>query len=168
MSRTRRLSSDTGRYVVVGLSLLVAVLGSLAAAAQGQQPLHLYSSSESKDLVLDANGFLFNPRWYGLLSDAAAPRIEERCRFRVATGHLDRRFLTRTGSSCLSGDELKLVYPQPNALPQRFEHLNFQHFFLQPMDGPARDVNTQQTVAYCLAHPQWRLSLQTHKVIGIA
>ena len=67
-----------------------------------------------------------------------------------------------------SGSELKLVYPQPTALPQRFEHLNFKHFFLQPMDGPAHEVNTQQTVAYCLAHPQWRLSLQTHKVIGIA
>ncbi len=67
-----------------------------------------------------------------------------------------------------SGSELKLVYPQPTALPDRFEHLDFKHFFLQPMDGPAREANTQQAVAYCLAHPQWRLSLQTQKVIGIA
>ena len=67
-----------------------------------------------------------------------------------------------------SGSELKLVYPQPTALPERFADLDFKHFFLQPMDGPARQHNTQQTVAYCLAHPQWRLSLQTHKVIGIA
>lgn len=65
------------------------------------------------------------------------------------------------------GHELKLVYPQPNALPTRFEHLDFQHFFLQPMDGPARQANTGQAVQYCMRHPQWRLSLQTHKYIGI-
>ena len=65
------------------------------------------------------------------------------------------------------GNELKLVYPQPNALPPNFEHLDFQHFFLQPMDGPARVANTEQAVQYCMQHPQWRLSLQTHKYIGI-
>ena len=65
------------------------------------------------------------------------------------------------------GNELKLVYPQPAALPQRFEHLAFDHFFLQPMDGSEREANTRATVAYCLAHPQWRLSLQTHKLLGI-
>ncbi|HJV67904.1 7-carboxy-7-deazaguanine synthase [Ideonella sp.] len=67
-----------------------------------------------------------------------------------------------------AGDELKLVYPQPLAMPQRFEHLAFRHFFLQPMDGPDRARNTQAAVEYCLAHPQWRLGLQTHKVVGIA
>ena len=67
-----------------------------------------------------------------------------------------------------SGSELKLVYPQAAAQPERFADLDFKHFFLQPMDGPAREAHTQQAVAYCLAHPQWRLSLQTHKVIGIA
>lgn len=66
-----------------------------------------------------------------------------------------------------SGDELKLVYPQKAAEPERFAHLNFQHFFLQPMDGPAREINTQLTVEYCLAHAQWRLSLQTHKILNI-
>ena len=66
------------------------------------------------------------------------------------------------------GHELKLVYPQPGAEPERFEHLAFRHFFLQPMDGPHRDANTRMAVEYCLAHPQWRLSLQTHKYIGIA
>ncbi|KGD88221.1 7-cyano-7-deazaguanine reductase [Achromobacter sp. RTa] len=65
------------------------------------------------------------------------------------------------------GDELKLVYPQANALPEAFSHLDFDHFFLQPMDGPARAANTEQAVQYCMQHPQWRLSLQTHKYIGI-
>ena len=66
-----------------------------------------------------------------------------------------------------SGDELKLVFPQPGAEPQRFEALAFQHFFLQPMDGPGRDAHTALAIRYCLAHPRWRLSLQTHKLIGI-
>ncbi len=66
-----------------------------------------------------------------------------------------------------SGDELKLVYPQAGAEPERFRHLPFGNYYLQPMDGPARKENTAAAVAYCLAHPQWRLSVQTHKVIGI-
>lgn len=66
-----------------------------------------------------------------------------------------------------AGDELKLVYPQPEAEPERFAGLDFRHFFLQPMDGPAREANTRAALAYCLAHPQWRLSLQTHKLLGI-
>ncbi len=66
------------------------------------------------------------------------------------------------------GDELKLVFPQADAMPERFEALAFDHFFLQPMDGPARGENTRAAVAYCLANPRWRLSLQTHKIIGIA
>ena len=66
-----------------------------------------------------------------------------------------------------SGHELKLVYPQIDAMPDRFEHLAFQHFLLQPMDGPDAAANTQAAIAYCLAHPQWRLSVQTHKVLGL-
>jgi 7-carboxy-7-deazaguanine synthase len=66
-----------------------------------------------------------------------------------------------------TGDELKLVYPQPGAEPHRFEALEFDHFFLQPMDGPAREANTEAALRYCLAHPRWRLSLQTHKLLGI-
>ncbi len=65
------------------------------------------------------------------------------------------------------GQELKLVFPQLGAEPERFEQLDFQHFFLQPMDGPQRERNTQLAVRYCLEHPQWRLSLQTHKLLGI-
>jgi len=66
-----------------------------------------------------------------------------------------------------AGDELKLVFPQPEALPERFEDLAFRHFFLQPMDGPAREANTRGAINYCLAHPRWRLSLQSHKIVGI-
>ena len=65
------------------------------------------------------------------------------------------------------GDELKLVFPQSKALPERFLGLDFKHWLLQPMDGPDRDEATREAVAYCLAHPQWRLSVQTHKVIGV-
>ncbi len=66
-----------------------------------------------------------------------------------------------------SGDELKLVYPQPGVDPARFASLRFAHFLLQPMDNPAQAANTAAAVAYCRAHPQWRLSLQTHKLLGI-
>lgn len=66
-----------------------------------------------------------------------------------------------------SGDELKLVYPQTDANPADFELLAFRHFFLQPMDGAERAVNTELAMRYCLSHPQWRLSLQTHKILGI-
>jgi 7-carboxy-7-deazaguanine synthase (Cx14CxxC type) len=65
------------------------------------------------------------------------------------------------------GNELKLVFPQSKALPERFASLEFHHFFLQPMDGSDVVANTHATVTYCLAHPQWRLSLQTHKLLGI-
>lgn len=65
------------------------------------------------------------------------------------------------------GDELKLVFRQAGAEPERFERLTFEHFFLQPMDGPERAQNTALSVLYCREHPRWRLSLQTHKLIGI-
>jgi 7-carboxy-7-deazaguanine synthase len=68
-----------------------------------------------------------------------------------------------------NGDELKLVYPQTEsaAQPERFTHLGFTHFSLQPMDGPALAENTRRAVQYCLEHPRWRLSLQTHKLLGL-
>jgi 7-carboxy-7-deazaguanine synthase (Cx14CxxC type) len=65
------------------------------------------------------------------------------------------------------GDELKLIFPQADAPPEAFEALDFRHFFLQPMDGPERDANTRAAIAHCLTHPRWRLSLQTHKIVGI-
>lgn len=67
-----------------------------------------------------------------------------------------------------SGQELKLVFPQTATMPGAFEDLAFTHFFLQPMDGPGQVANTQAAIDYCMAHPQWRLSLQTHKITGIA
>jgi 7-carboxy-7-deazaguanine synthase len=66
-----------------------------------------------------------------------------------------------------SGQELKLVYPQAGVDPAGFEGLDFERFFLQPMDGPDRAANTESAIAYCLDHPRWRLSVQTHKYIGI-
>ena len=66
-----------------------------------------------------------------------------------------------------SGQELKLVYPQVGVDPARFEHLAFERFSLQPMDGPEREAATRAAIAYCFAHPRWRLSLQTHKYLGI-
>ena len=67
----------------------------------------------------------------------------------------------------ITGNELKLVFPQSGAEPERFASLAFRNFFLQPMDGPSREANTQRALQYCLAHPQWRISLQTHKLLGI-
>ena len=66
-----------------------------------------------------------------------------------------------------AGDELKLVYPQPGAMPEEFAKLDFKKFLLQPMDGPDLERNTRAAIDYCLAHPQWRFSLQTHKVLGV-
>jgi 7-carboxy-7-deazaguanine synthase len=66
-----------------------------------------------------------------------------------------------------SGNELKLVYPQEQAPPEKFERLDFEHFFLQPMDGPETALNTERAIEYCLAHPRWRLSIQTHKLVGL-
>lgn len=65
------------------------------------------------------------------------------------------------------GDEIKLVYPQKAAPPEIFEKLDFTAFYLQPMDGPDQALNTQATIAYCLKNPHWRLSLQTHKILGL-
>jgi 7-carboxy-7-deazaguanine synthase len=65
------------------------------------------------------------------------------------------------------GDELKLVFPQSGAPPERYAGLSFRHFFLQPMDSLRKEEHTRAAAEYCLAHPQWRLSLQTHKLIGL-
>jgi 7-carboxy-7-deazaguanine synthase (Cx14CxxC type) len=66
-----------------------------------------------------------------------------------------------------TGDELKLVFPQERGEPERYAALDFRHFSLQPMDGPDRVANTAKAIDYCLAHPEWRLSVQTHKYLGI-
>jgi 7-carboxy-7-deazaguanine synthase (Cx14CxxC type) len=66
-----------------------------------------------------------------------------------------------------SGDELKLVFPQAEAMPESYTDLDFRNFFLQPMDGPEQQSNTAHALRYCMDHPIWRLSLQTHKIVGI-
>jgi 7-carboxy-7-deazaguanine synthase (Cx14CxxC type) len=98
------------------------------------------------DIAIETNGTLVPPPgidWICVSPKADAPLV-----------------LTR-------GDELKLIYPQEGAAPERYAALDFANFFLQPMDNAARDANTGAATQYCLAHPQWRLSLQTHKLIGI-
>ena len=66
-----------------------------------------------------------------------------------------------------SGNELKLVFPQDRAMPEQFEDLGFEHFFLQPMDGADTALNTDRAIDYCLRNPRWRLSIQTHKLLGL-
>jgi 7-carboxy-7-deazaguanine synthase (Cx14CxxC type) len=75
----------------------------------------------------------------------------------------------KAGADCVvrAGDELKLVYPQADAPPERYADWRFRHYYLQPMDGPNAARNTELAVRYCLAHPQWRLSLQIHKLLGL-
>lgn len=100
------------------------------------------------EIAVETNGTLVAPAgvdWLCVSPKAAAPLVQR------------------------SGQELKLVYPQDEeeAQPGRFEDLDFEHFFLQPLDGPAIVENTRRCIEYCLAHPKWKLSLQTHKVLGI-
>ncbi len=98
------------------------------------------------EIAIETNGTLAAPAgidWICVSPKAGAPFVQQR------------------------GNELKLVFPQAGAPPEDFASLDFAHFFLQPMDSPERDANTAAATRYCLAHPQWRLSLQTHKLIGI-
>lgn len=90
----------------------------------------------------------------------------------VAPGGIDWLCISPKGSAPVaqsSGNELKLVFPQleAEARPENFVDMEFDEFYLQPLDGPDIESNTRQAVAYCLAHPQWKLSVQTHKVLGI-
>ncbi len=107
--------------------------------------------------ALHARGFLVAVETNG--TQPAVPGIDWMCVSPKANAPL----------AVTGGDELKLVYPQTaaEAQPERFAELAFRHFFLQPMDGPDAAANTDAAIAYCLAHPQWRLSVQTHKVVGI-
>jgi 7-carboxy-7-deazaguanine synthase len=105
--------------------------------------------------ALHARGFTIAVETNG--TQSAPPGIDWICVSPKAQTELELR----------SGNELKLVFPQPNVDPVRFESLDFDHFYLQPMDGPDADANTRAAVAYCLAHPRWRLSYQTHKALRI-
>lgn len=108
-------------------------------------PLIAALKTEGFEIAVETNGTL-----------AAPPGIDWIC-------------VSPKGSAPLAlrrGQELKLVFPQAGVDPESFEALDFERFYLQPMDGPARDVATQAAYDYCLRHPRWRLSLQTHKYIG--
>jgi 7-carboxy-7-deazaguanine synthase len=98
------------------------------------------------EIAVETNGTLVAPAgldWICVSPKAGAPFVQRR------------------------GEELKLVYPQAEFEPEQFEALDFRRFFLQPMDGPQRIENTQKAVEYCMRHPQWRVSLQTHKILAI-
>jgi 7-carboxy-7-deazaguanine synthase (Cx14CxxC type) len=132
-------AGSSGRYVVCtgGEPLL-----------QLDEPLIDALHGAGFEVAVESNGTLAAPAgidWLCISPKAAAPIVQR------------------------SGNELKLVYPQAEeeAQPENFEDLAFEHFFLQPLDGPDLAENTRLAVAYCLAHPRWKLSLQTHKVLGI-
>jgi len=102
--------------------------------------------AEGLEIAIETNGTLLVPRgvdWICVSPKAGADFVQQ-------TGH-----------------ELKLVFPQEGAEPTRFERLAFEHFFLQPMDGLLRQRHTDAATRYCMEHPRWRLSLQTHKLLGI-
>jgi 7-carboxy-7-deazaguanine synthase (Cx14CxxC type) len=105
--------------------------------------------------ALHAQGFEIALETNGTI--AAPPGIDWICVSPKADAELIQR----------SGDELKLVYPQPGPDPSAFEALAFTYFALQPMDDANRNENTSAAAAYCMAHPRWRLSLQTHKILGL-
>ncbi len=140
-------------------------LADAVAAAWGPDPPHRYVVCTGGEPLLQldspliealhARGFEVGVETNG--TQAAPPGLDWICVSPKAATEIVLR----------SGNELKLVYPQPLAPPERFEGWDFTHFFLQPMDGPAQRENMAAATAYCLAHPRWRLSLQTHKLIGI-
>ena len=113
---------------------------------QLDQPLIAALHAQGFEIAIESNGTIAAPEgidWICVSPKADAPLAQTR------------------------GQELKLVHPQQGVDPARFEGLDFERFYLQPMDGPDRDANTQAAVAYCLSHPRWRLSVQTHKYLGL-
>jgi 7-carboxy-7-deazaguanine synthase len=109
-------------------------------------PLVAALKTQGFEIAVETNGTLAAPAgldWICVSPKADAPVVQTR------------------------GQELKLVYPQDGVDPARFEGLDFERFLLQPMDGPDREAATAAAIAYCLAHPKWRLSVQTHKVVGL-
>lgn len=113
---------------------------------QIDEPLVDAIHAEGFNIAVETNGTRSAPRgidWICVSPKAGAPLVQK------------------------TGSELKLVYPQEKAMPEAFESLDFENFFLQPMDGPDVIANTRLAIDYCMAHPAWRLSLQTHKNLGI-
>ena len=143
-------------------SLAAAVAAHWPASRPGAQPLVVCTGGEPL-LQLDA------PLVAALAARGFRIAVETNGTQVPPAGELWLTVSPKAGAPLVldRGNELKLVFPQPGAEPERFAHLAFGHFFLQPMDGPLRAENTRLATEYCLAHPQWRLSLQTHKIIGI-
>ncbi|HEX3916964.1 MAG TPA: 7-carboxy-7-deazaguanine synthase [Caulobacteraceae bacterium] len=148
-----------GKFATAG-ALAAAVAAAWSGASEhrlvvltGGEPL--LQVDEPLIAALHAGGFAIALETNGTI--AAPPGIDWVCVSPKADAALAQ---TR-------GQELKLVYPQVGVDPARFEHLAFERFALQPMDGPDREGATRAAIAYCLAHPRWRLSLQTHKYLGI-
>lgn len=142
-----------------------AALASTVAAAWGGEPAHRLVIATGGEPLLQLDAALID----ALHSEGFAVGVETNGT-QVPPPGLDWVCVSPKADAPLAltaGDELKLVYPQALAMPERFEHLAFDHFFLQPMDGPAREANTRGAIAYCLAHPRWRLGLQTHKLTGL-
>jgi len=133
----------------------LARLKTLMVAPSGGEPLLQLDANAIE--ALHAAGFEVGVETNGTI--AAPPGIDWLCVSPKGNAPLQQR----------SGDELKLVYPQVEceAQPERFETLAFTHLYLQPLDDTERDANTRAAVDYCLAHPRWQLSLQTHKLLGI-
>ena len=155
------IGPDGGRFANAD-ALADAVLARWPAAADAARRFVVCTGGEpllqlDPPLVeaLHARGFEIAIETNGTLD--APPGIDWICVSPKATAPLVLR----------AGDELKLVFPQPSAPPELFGGLAFDRFYLQPMDGPAIEENTARTMAYCLAHPQWRLSVQTHKWLRI-
>ncbi len=124
----------------------LAVLTGGEPLLQVDQPLIAALHKEGFEIAVETNGTIAAPEgldWICVSPKADAPLVQTR------------------------GNELKLVYPQALAMPERFEGLDFERFWLQPMDGPEREANTAACVDYCLSHPKWRISVQTHKYIGV-
>lgn len=146
-----------GRYEAEALAEMIASLwpaeGPRLVVVTGGEPL--LQVDEALTTALHARGFEIAVETNGTI--VPPPGIDWLC------------VSPKAGSTLAvqAGDELKLVFPQADAMPTVFEGLAFKHFLLQPMDGPAREANTQAAIAYCMAHPHWRLSLQTHKTLGI-
>lgn len=146
-----------GRYDAAGLAAAVAALwpggGVPYVVCTGGEPLLQLDAAlidalhgAGFEVAVETNGTKAAPPgidWLCVSPKAGAPLVQTR------------------------GDELKLVYPQPGAEPERFAGLDFARRFLQPMDGPRATENTAAAIAYCLAHPEWRLSVQTHKALGL-
>lgn len=131
----------------------IGAIGNKMVVCTGGEPLLQLDSPAVQ--ALQARGFIVAVETNG--TQPAVPGLNWICVSPKSTAPL---VLTK-------GDELKLVYPQPDALPEKFADLEFANFYLQPMDGPDAEENTRLTLEYCLAHPQWRISVQMHKVIGI-